>query len=391
MAVLFTNNAYSKLSANLTVSATSLAINAGDAEKFPSPAGGDWFPLTIVDAAGNMEVVKVTSRSGASMTIQRGQEGTSAKAFASGSGCDVRLTKGALAAFIQTGGNAALSSLTLSTTQGAVFVGKASIAIGDNDTGIRQNGDGILEFLTNGVVRSKLDGAIGTVDFYGSTETSFYYNGSQIWHAGNTGLTSGLVAQLSATAVNANNLNGYTGSYYLSFGNFTGQASDAQLPYDMGSKRFPGGIVLGAGVSPSGSLASKTAIVIGDSDTGLASGGDGLLELWANNARVLAVSSGGGFSIENVTWPSANGKLLAGVSNSSDRDQTDFPIGTVLIAFTAASNVDRNASKTLAHSGSTNSDFQTTDRGGAGTVLAGSWLCCGRIADYVHAFRRSTL
>lgn len=282
------------------------------------------------------------------------------------------------------------SSIGVNTVLGAAIDNGKAVFLGDNDTGIRQDGDGILEAFANGVIRAKFDGSLGTVDFYGGTSTSFYYNSNQIWHAGNTGLTSGLVAQLSATAENANNLNSHAGSYYLAFINFTGQASDSQLPYDMGSKRFPGGIVLGSGVVPSGSLVGKTGMVLGDGDTGVMSGGDGLIELWSNNARVLAALSGGGFSIENITWPTANGKPLAGVSNSSVRDQTDFPIGTVLAAFTATSNVDRNASRTLAHSGSTNSDFQTTDRAGAGTALAGTWLACGRIADFMHNFRRAS-
>jgi hypothetical protein len=57
---------------------------------------GDWFPLTIVDASANLEIVKVTGRAGAILTIVRGQEGTTARSFAAGSKCDLRQTAAAI-------------------------------------------------------------------------------------------------------------------------------------------------------------------------------------------------------------------------------------------------------------------------------------------------------
>lgn len=97
MSVLFANNAISKLAANITGADTVLSIMAADAGLFPTPENGDWFPLTIVDASGNMEIVRVTGRAGSALTVQRGQEGTSAKVFPAGAVCDHRLTAGALA------------------------------------------------------------------------------------------------------------------------------------------------------------------------------------------------------------------------------------------------------------------------------------------------------
>ena len=239
-----------------------------------------------------------------------------------------------------------------------------------------------MEIFTNGVVRSKFNGATGTVDLYGSTATSCYYNGGQIWHAANGGAGSGLDADL---------LDGQYGSYYLAFGNFTGQASDAQLPPEMGAKRFNPRIAIGDGVTPSGNLASRPSVALGDSDTGIAQNGDGTFQIYSDNTLVLNVKAGNALYVTGVSWLYVNGKPAAGVSTSSARDQTDFPIGTVLAALTNASNVDRNTAVTLALSGSVTSDFQATDRAGDGTALAGTWLCCGRISNNMHAFRRSTL
>ncbi len=100
MAVVLSNNATSLLAGAITAGATTLSIENGDASKFPNPAAGDWFPLTIVDNAGNMEIVKATARAGGIITVTRAQEGTTAKAFSAGSRVDVRLTAAALSDFV---------------------------------------------------------------------------------------------------------------------------------------------------------------------------------------------------------------------------------------------------------------------------------------------------
>ncbi|MEN5278931.1 hypothetical protein ABE527_18540 [Brucella sp. TWI432] len=92
MAVVLSNNATSLLAGAITAGSTTLSIENADASKFPNPIVGDWFPLTIVDASGNMEILKATKREGAIITVSRAQEGTTAKAFAAGARIDLRLT-----------------------------------------------------------------------------------------------------------------------------------------------------------------------------------------------------------------------------------------------------------------------------------------------------------
>ena len=96
MAVKFTNNARSTLAGSIGTGDLALAVASADAGTFPSLDPGDWFPLTIFDSGGNMEIVKVTARSGAALTIVRAQEGTTAKAFASGTRCELRPTMASL-------------------------------------------------------------------------------------------------------------------------------------------------------------------------------------------------------------------------------------------------------------------------------------------------------
>jgi hypothetical protein len=96
MALKFANNASSTLASSIIDTDTTLSVQAGDAAKFPVLAGGDWFPLTVVDAGGNMEIMRVTARSGAVLTVTRGQEGTTAMAFDAGVAVQSNLTAGAL-------------------------------------------------------------------------------------------------------------------------------------------------------------------------------------------------------------------------------------------------------------------------------------------------------
>lgn len=98
MGVKLGNNAVSLLAASITDDATTISVQGADAGKFPALAAGDWTPATIIDAANNMEIVKITARAGAVLTVERAQEGTTAKAFPAGARIDVRITAGAFAA-----------------------------------------------------------------------------------------------------------------------------------------------------------------------------------------------------------------------------------------------------------------------------------------------------
>ena len=96
MSVLFSNNASTTLSAGVGNSATSITV--ADGSVFPSISGSDYFYVTLeVDSDSDLkEIVKVTARSGNTLTITRGQDGTSARTFSSGDKCELRLNAAAL-------------------------------------------------------------------------------------------------------------------------------------------------------------------------------------------------------------------------------------------------------------------------------------------------------
>lgn len=106
MAQLFSNNAYGVLNGAITDAATSITLVTGQGIRFPVPTGGDYFKATLVGIDGNgsessWEIVKVTSNTADTLTVVRGQEGTTASAWASGSRIEMRATKGAFDGFLQ--------------------------------------------------------------------------------------------------------------------------------------------------------------------------------------------------------------------------------------------------------------------------------------------------
>lgn len=94
MGIKLANNAVSRLSGNISNSATAIVLVAGEGALFPALAAGDWFPATLINSTGTVEIVKVTARSTDTLTVERGQEGTAPAAFLAGDRVELRLTAG---------------------------------------------------------------------------------------------------------------------------------------------------------------------------------------------------------------------------------------------------------------------------------------------------------
>lgn len=99
MTVLLSNNARSLLAASISSTDTQLRVRVGHGDRYPKPSAvGDWFPLTLEDASGNIEILKATARQGDLITVVRGAEGTQPRAFTAGDAVELRPTAGALSA-----------------------------------------------------------------------------------------------------------------------------------------------------------------------------------------------------------------------------------------------------------------------------------------------------
>lgn len=94
---LLVNNVATTLATDITTTVQTVMVITS-ITGFPSITGGDWIIATLVDSSGNKEIVKITAMTGATCTIVRGQESTSARTFlASGPTIvSLRLTKGTI-------------------------------------------------------------------------------------------------------------------------------------------------------------------------------------------------------------------------------------------------------------------------------------------------------
>lgn len=90
------NNALGRLNAAILTTTTTLPLVPGQGSRFPSLSAGQFFPCTLIDATGAIEIVKVTARAGDNLTVLRAQENTTALEFAINDRCEHRLTAGAL-------------------------------------------------------------------------------------------------------------------------------------------------------------------------------------------------------------------------------------------------------------------------------------------------------
>lgn len=106
--LLANNNAKSVLAAGISASATVITVGTGAGALFPVPVSGQsYFKLTITDAATKTisEIMHVTSVSGDVMTVIRGQEGTTPRAWSTNDIVANLMTAGTFTSCLQTANN----------------------------------------------------------------------------------------------------------------------------------------------------------------------------------------------------------------------------------------------------------------------------------------------
>ena len=107
---IFSNNASSLLAASITDTDLTIQVAVGFGALYPDPGEEEYFLVSLEDDTGDIEIVKVTSRSSDLLQVPvtgRGQEGTSAQSWTSGlARVELRNTRGTLETFIQRGGDA---------------------------------------------------------------------------------------------------------------------------------------------------------------------------------------------------------------------------------------------------------------------------------------------
>lgn len=195
-AVRVTNNAYGSLLTNISPTSTTITLQAGEGSRFPSVtlASGDFFFLSLINSLNEIEIIKVTNRVSDTLTVVRGQDGTTARNYLSNN-CRIELRP--VAALFNALPNREL--LTADYQDNSVTAAKLATTgvvagnYGGNgvDTAITVNSKGQLTSVTNsfGYVQKN------TFDFTSSGATQTWTKPSnagklvrvQLWGAGGSG------------------------------------------------------------------------------------------------------------------------------------------------------------------------------------------------------------
>lgn len=84
----FSNNASTTLGSGISPVATTITVATGTGAQFPVLAAGQYFTATLIASGSSTgtpnEIVRVTARTGDTMTVVRGQEGTTAQTWSVG-------------------------------------------------------------------------------------------------------------------------------------------------------------------------------------------------------------------------------------------------------------------------------------------------------------------
>lgn len=173
----FTNNATTTVPGTTNNVTTTITVATGTGALFPTLAGSEFFIATLVNTValdpgfGQMEIVKVTARSGDVMTVVRGQEGTSGTNFPAGILFELRPTAQAF-------NNIYTEVLELESTKATIasptFTGDPKAptpTTGDDDTSLATTA-----FVHNTLATSSYSRVMGQLGFNNSGSPDSQYD-----------------------------------------------------------------------------------------------------------------------------------------------------------------------------------------------------------------------
>jgi len=160
--IIFTNNASSLLAASIITTDLTIQVKPGFGALFPAPTAPQVCYITLEDNAGNVEIVKCTSRATDLLTVVRGQDGTTALNFTLDiTRVELRATAIVLEEFVQVNGDAMTGDLDFATNeiQNAFLTGTTRITGGQS---IGMSIRGTLDQTNNEIVVPAASGVRAT-------------------------------------------------------------------------------------------------------------------------------------------------------------------------------------------------------------------------------------
>jgi len=100
MGLKIVNQGYGILASGITSGATSIPLQSGHGARFGALAAGEFLFCTLINAANQLEVIKVTNIAGDNLTVTRGEDGTTAIAFSAGDRIEDRPCRAAMLEFL---------------------------------------------------------------------------------------------------------------------------------------------------------------------------------------------------------------------------------------------------------------------------------------------------
>lgn len=183
--VVFANNATSTLAFPVTDATSSLIVQLGDEYRFPDGSDGYFYVTLENRASGLVEICRCTARSGATLTVVRGEDGTVPLPWPAGTPVSLRLNRAALERFLQddrqisagtglVGGGKVADDPTLSlpdvgaagTHGGAETVPVLTVDAQGRVTGVTQTAIAITAGAVSGLADVATSGAYG--DLFGA-------------------------------------------------------------------------------------------------------------------------------------------------------------------------------------------------------------------------------
>jgi len=196
--LLLKNNAFSTLAGSVTNIDTTFAVQSGHGARFPAISGGDWYFLTLQDAANNIEIVRVTALATDTFTVVRAQEGTTARTWAAADVVELRLTAGIAV-----------------TTDGAITLTNKTLSTGNTVSGELLNTSTASLQVASGTTAQRPTGATGKVRFNSDTGQYEGWNGTA-WSALGGAQAGGLLYENKQTGTTSHTVS--TGSNAFSVG-----------------------------------------------------------------------------------------------------------------------------------------------------------------------------